>query len=219
MKRELLRYHVKIRFWFQEYTVDAGGKASHVDLQRFYYQTEAWSTEYDIPPAYRLPSEPAIPGYPDWPVGEPTPGTTCAGQCPDGPDCACNHTIVLAWKVPGIRIIYAGGHCHAPSCVSLSLYINDTKTGEMSLLCDQTPIPGKGNISVDRFDEKGYIHIPPCLWSDDPAEGLERSIWLPKDTELVSITKKRNTHVGHFGEMASWQMRGVTYPNTDGFLV
>ena len=27
---------------------------------------------------------------------------------------------------------------------------------------------------------------------------------------LVSIKRNRNTHDGHFGEMASWQMRGVT---------
>jgi len=210
LKRDLLRYHVKLRFWFQEYKVDSAGKPSHYDLKRFYYQTEAWATEYDIPPAFRLPDGPAIPGYPEWPVGKPTPGTTCTGTCPGGADCECLHTITLKIKVSNIRVLYAGGHCHAPSCVSLQLYINTT--GNMTLLCDQVPVPGKGDVEHDRFDEKGYIKIPPCLWSDDPSEGLEKSVWLPQDTELVSITKKRNTHTGHYGEMASWQMRGVTWP-------
>jgi len=118
-----------------------------------------------------------------------------------------------------MRLIYAGGHCHAPSCISLRLYINDTKTGNMTLLCDQVPVPGKGNVKVDRFDDKGYIHIPPCLWSDDPSEGLEKTVWLPANTELVSITKKNNTHKGHFGEMASWQMRGVNYPSPATTLI
>jgi len=212
LKREVLRYHVKIRFWYQEYRHDLAGQPSHVDLTRFYYQTEAWAGEYDVPPAFRLPDTPAIVGYPDWPVGKPTPGTTCTGTCPDGPDCDCVHTIALAWNVSNIRILYAGGHCHAPSCVSLSLYINDTATGNLTLLCDQIPVHGKGHFPADKFDEKGYIHIPPCLWSDDPSEGLDRSVWLPKDTQLVSIARKRNTHVGHFGEMASWQMRGVNFP-------
>jgi len=85
LKRDVLRYHVKLRFWFQEYKVDSAGKASHVDLPRIYYQTEAHATEYDIPPAFRRPNDPAIPGYPDWPVGKLTPGTSCSGSCPDGP--------------------------------------------------------------------------------------------------------------------------------------
>lgn len=212
LKRDLLHYHVKIRFWFKEYTVDSTGKPSHVDLQRFYYQTEAHATEYDVPPAFRLSDQAPIPGYPAVKPNQLTPGSSCSGNCPSGPDCECIHTITLAWMVSNIRILYAGGHCHAPSCFSLNLYINDTSTGNMTLLCEQIPIPGKGNVTHDRFDDKGYIHIPPCLWSDDPSEGLDKSVWLPENTQLVSVTKKRNTHTGHFGEMASWQMRGVTYP-------
>ena len=48
-----------------------------------------------------------------------------------------------------------------------------------------------------------------CLWGDD--KGLEPSILLPPNTELVSIKRNTNTHVGHYGEMASWQMRGVNF--------
>ena len=33
---------------------------------------------------------------------------------------------------------------------------------------------------------------------------------LPPHTELVSFKQNFNTHMGHYGEMASWQMRGVS---------
>ena len=112
------------------------------------------------------------------------------------------------WTVSNIRLIYAGGHCHAPSCVGIWLYRNDPGH-EMELLCHQAPIYGKGNVSEDKFDELGYVTLPPCLWGDD--EGLEPSFLLPPNTPLVSIKKNINTHVGHFGEMASWQMRGTSF--------
>ena len=78
----------------------------------------------------------------------------------------------------------------------------------MELLCHQAPIYGKGNVEKDKFDEFGYVTLPPCLWGED--EGLEPSILLPPNTPLVSIKKNINTRVGHFGEMASWQMRGTS---------
>lgn len=189
--------------------------ASHQNLERIYFQTEAQAGEYDVPPAFARPGSPIV-GYPEWPAGEPTPGTTCTGTCPDGPDCDCEHEIVFRWASgelysggppQDIRLLYAGGHCHAPDCKSLNLYRNDT--GMLELICAQEPKYGKGNFVDDRFDEAGYALIPPCLWSDDPKEGLSPSVWLPRGTPLVSIKRDRNTNVGHLGEMASWQMRGV----------
>ena len=59
------------------------------------------------------------------------------------------------------------------------------------------------------YDEEGYLALPPCLWGEEP--GLHPSILLPPNTPLVSIKKNRNTHQGHFGEMASWQMRGISF--------
>jgi len=207
IRPELLRYHMKFRFWFQEYTPAINeSKPSHYNLERIYYQTEAWAGEYDIPPAFALPGKP-IPGYPKWPLNKPTPGTTCTGTCPDGKDCHCIHTITYHWNMSNVRLIYAGGHCHAPSCISMELYRNDTGTPE--LLCRQIPQVGKGNFPVDKFDEAGYIALPPCLWGDD--EGLEPSVLLGPDTPLFSIKKNLNTHQGHYGEMASWQMRGVYF--------
>ena len=203
---EILRYHMKIRIWFQEYKA-IGHNVSHHNLERFYYQTEAWAGEYDVPPAFPVPGKPII-GYPNWPEGKLTPGTSCKGHCPDGDDCKCAHSIVFKWTVSNVRLIYAGGHCHAPSCISMELYRNDTGH-EMEILCRQIPVKGKGNVAVDKFDEVGYISLPPCLWGDD--KGLQPSVFLPENTPMVSIKYNRNTHVGHFGEMASWQMRGVNF--------
>eukprot|EP00052_Salpingoeca_macrocollata_P033565 m.8803 g.8803 ORF g.8803 m.8803 type:complete len:472 (-) comp5299_c0_seq1:43-1458(-) len=201
----LLRYHMKFRFWFQEYVpATKTAPASHQDLPRIYYQTEAWAGEYDIPPAFaRKP----IPGYPNWPANTPTPGTNCSGHCPDGPDCECEHRIRFNWTMPTpTRLIYAGGHCHAPACISIELYENST--GTPRLLCRQLPLFGTGDVAHDRFDEAGYLALPPCLWGT-AEEGLEPSVLLPANTPMFSIKRNRNTVLGHYGEMASWQMRGT----------
>ena len=215
----LLRYHMKFRFWYQEYTpatnasgTVAAAPASHLDLPRIYFQTEANAGEYDIPPAFHLDDTDKIVGYPDVaPYPELTPGSSCTGNCPHGDDCDCIHTITYNHTVSNMRLIYAGGHCHAPACIGIWLYRND-KGHEMELLCHQAPIYGNGtgaNSVSGMYDEEGYLSLPPCLWGDDA--GLHPSILLPPKTELVSVKKNKNTHAGHFGEMASWQMRGRNF--------
>jgi hypothetical protein len=178
-------------------------------LPRIYFTTEANAGEYDIPPAFATKENPKIPGYPNYPIGKPTPGTTCTGTCPDGPDCECVHTITYNHTVSNMRILYAGGHCHAPSCLGLWLYRNDKTHDKMELLCHQAPIYGTGDVESDKYEEAGYVKLPPCLMGDD--KGLNPSVLLPPGTELVSIKKNVNTHAGHYGEMASWQMRGVSF--------
>jgi len=175
--------------------------------------TEANAGEYDIPPAFRRGSDPQIPGYPGHPVSSKgdmhlTPGSTCTGDCPDGPDCECIHTITYHWTMSNARMMYAGGHCHAPSCINIELYKNDT--GVPELICNQTSLYGKGDVSTNKYDEAGYITLPPCLWGDDA--GLQPPVWLKPGTPMISIKRNRNTHNGHYGEMASWQMRGVPFP-------
>ena len=153
---------------WNSYVVDA--HPSHHHLPRFYYQTESFAGEYDIPPAFRRaatadrPADPPIVGYPDLPISTPgnlhlTPGTTCKGDCPDGPDCACVHTITYHWTMSNAQMLYAGGHCHAPSCIDIELYRNDTGTPE--LLCRQASYYGQGHVDKDRFDEAGYVVLPP----------------------------------------------------------
>ena len=103
-------------------------------------------------------------------------------------------------KFTGINLHYAGGHCHAPSCISMELYHADT--GE--LLCAHYPHYGQTH---QIFDELGYLALPPCLWGKD-TEGLMEPVYLPYDANLTSIKRNNNTFA-HYGEMASWQMRGV----------
>ena len=205
----LLRYHMKWRFWFQEYNVAGadGATPTHYNLDRIYFQTEANAGEYDIPPAYSLPGNP-VAGYDNWPLNTTTPGTTCTGTCPDGPDCECVHTIQAKFTVGPTRLIYAGGHCHAPACKDIRLFRNDTGH-EMELLCWQRPKYGVGEVDKDKYDEAGYLALPPCVWGDEP--GLNASLLLPPGTPIVSIKRNFNTKVGHYGEMASWQMRGVAF--------
>jgi hypothetical protein len=181
--------------------------ASHQDLIRFYWQTEAGSGEYDVP------------------------------QCEAGtPISQCVHVITSHWKVKdfvndhdrngntisGIKLIYAGPHCHAQACLSMELYNADTG----KLLCSVQPIRGgdsKNNNNINNeeeeeeegYNEEGFIAIPPCLWSENninnsssASSSLSQPDFLSLNTTLMSI-KRANSTFPHTGEMASWQMRGI----------
>jgi hypothetical protein len=203
---EYLEYQLKFRFYFEEYkpaSQDLLLPSSHHNLVRLYWQTEAHAGEYDVT------------------------------QCNDGvPPDTCVHEISSRWKVldmmqdcsiredaswctgsgstdpnlvEGVKIIYAGPHCHAPSCLSMELYNADTG----QLLCHMEPVRGQGRES---FDEHGFLAIPPCLWGNKD-EGLPQPELLSLDTTLLSI-KRNNSTLGHTGEMASWQMRGIVVPKS-----
>ena len=195
-KDQTITYHMKTRFWYEEYEQQSkSGKPSHVNLPRMYYQTEAWAGEYDV--------------------------VKCSGTTP-AEDCV--QEITAHWQVKsmslgdhgepypsnatGIKLIYAGGHCHAPSCISLDLYNADTG----DLLCSQKPTFGTG---TKIFNEKGYIAIPPCLWGSED-EGLIEPVFLPTNANLTSVKLNNNTY-SHYGEMASWQMRGVFVYDDDEY--
>lgn len=191
---ELLTYQLKFRFYIQPYTeATRTAPASHRNLLRMYYQTEAWSSEYDVPKA--------LPGTP---IQACVHEITAHFQVKDmlrncdirkDPNCWGNTT-----GYDGINLIYAAGHCHAPSCISMELYNADTGM----LLCAHSPVYGQSHAV---FDELGYITIPPCLWGEE-SEGLVQPAFLPLNANLTSIKRNNNTD-GHYGEMASWQMRGV----------
>lgn len=54
-------------------------------------------------------------------------------------------------------IVAAHFHCHAPTCLRVELWNNDTG----ALLCAQEPVyGGTGIIDRDTFDEAGYIATP-----------------------------------------------------------
>ena len=169
-----MTYQLKFRFWYQDYE-------NHKSLIRLYFQTEAYSGEYDIP------------------------------KCQENDECI--HVITARWQAKDmvsnndrflkndtLRLAYAGPHCHAPTCISMELINEDT--GET--LCKVDGTFGKGNISK-KFDEKDYIKINPCLWGYE--DGLLEPPILYYNTNLSSIKRANNTNA-HYGEMASWQMRG-----------
>jgi hypothetical protein len=172
-----MTYRLKFRFYFQNYTTQKR-------MVRAYYQTEAYSGEYDVPKC--------LPGTP--------------------PE-ECIHSITARWQVKdmvdhryignskGFELIYAGPHCHAPMCIDVELYNSDTG----DLICHVDSIRGKGNSSVG-YDEKDYIKLNPCLWGQD--RGLLKPQFLRWDTNLTSIKRCNSTNL-HYGEMASWQMRGI----------
>jgi hypothetical protein len=211
-----LEYRLKFRFYFEDYQKAAASttssasatkslessSASHQNLIRLYWTTEAHAGEYDIV------------------------------QCQEGtPPSQCVQVITSRWKVrdfvsdckihdasycsgkgskddfktAGIKLIYAGPHCHAPACLSMELYNADTGR----LLCRVQPIPGQ---SSEIFDERGFLALPPCLWGEDhEADGLMKTELLSLNTTLLSIKRNNNT-LPHTGEMASWQMRGIVVP-------
>jgi len=197
-----LKYYLKFRFYFEEFKMPMHPKydsASHQQLIRLYWQTEAHAGEYDIV------------------------------QCKAGtPSSECVQVITSRWKVrdmmhdcaihdaswctgkgstnssktEGIKIIYAGPHCHAPHCLYMDLY--NANTGR--LLCHVEPVHGQGQ-KEHPYDEHGFLAIPPCLWGK-ASDGLIEPELLYLDTTLLSIKRNNNT-LAHTGEMASWQMRGI----------
>lgn len=190
-----LEYRLKFRFYFEEYAPESSTQpASHKNLDRIYWATETFAGEYDVP------------------------------QCTHNtPSSQCVHIITSRWQVKefvdadeetaaGVHLIYAGPHCHAPVCLSMELYNADTG----QLLCSVAPLRGAGS-SAEKYDEDGYIAMPPCLWSEDPkrTEGLPLPDLLQLNTTLMSI-KRANSTYPHTGEMASWQMRGVVVPRDVG---
>jgi hypothetical protein len=100
----------------------------------------------------------------------------------------------------GIGLIMAGGHCHAPACLSLELYNADTG----ALVCRVTPVHGK---SDDPMNEDGYLWLPPCVWGD-AKDGLQAPPVLHLDTNFTTV-KRTNNSVYHYGVMAIWQMRAI----------
>lgn len=189
---QYLEYRMKWRFYFEEYepAVQQIAPPSHQNLLRIYWQTEAFAGEYDIPQCSK---------------------STKPEQCV--------HVITSRFKVrrsvsfpkgtdqnalEGVKIIYAGPHCHAPTCLSMELYNADT--GE--LLCHVEPIHAD---SGKLYYERGFLAIPPCLFSETEGDGVAMAKLLSLDTTLLSIKRNNNT-LPHTGEMASWQMRGVLVP-------
>ena len=144
-------------------------------------------------------------------------------ECTSKDPAACVHVITSRWKVhqfsefgyfpkdqAGVELIYAAPHCHAPTCLSMELYNDDTG----DLLCHVEPLRGHGKSVKENYDEAGFLAIPPCLWSHNADDGLLPPKFLSHNTTLLSIKRANSTYL-HTGEMASWQMRGIFVRESD----
>jgi hypothetical protein len=198
---DVLEYRIKVRFYFQPH--DA---SSHTNIWRFGFATDAGSGEYDIPQCNRsttptkqcvheIVANLKVSDFSDMAA------TSCDLRNPwNALSPACKNGSI------GFRPVYLGAHCHAPACLSEELYNADS--GE--LICRNVPSYGgraSGATGAHRFEELGYLALPPCVWGD-PALGLVAPPLLRWETNLISI-KKVNSTYGHTGEMALWQGRGV----------
>ena len=179
-----LTYYMKWRFYFQDYrpatpaTADTPAvPASHQNLVRFFKPTEGNAGEYDVvkAPAGTAPEDTIY-------------QITAHFQTKDGV-AMCNprtspHCAGAAGS--GISLAYASCHCHAPSCISCELWNADTS----ELICRQVPTYGKSMAATasNKYDEIGYIAVPPCLYGDED-DGLFPPPYLAYDQNLTSIKK------------------------------
>lgn len=164
-----LEYYKKFRIYFQEYNA-----SFHKQIQRSDWGIGADHdhAEYDVM------------------------------QCPEGtPTENCTQYITGTWQPvpashPNVHMVLAHFHCHAPTCLRMELWNNDTG----ALLCRQEPLyGGTGSIDEKRFDEPGYIATPPCMWGS-PEHGLEPPPLVSGVT--IRVTALTNSTYGHHGEMA-----------------
>lgn len=115
-------------------------------------------------------------------------------------------------KIGSHNFVALNFHCHAPTCLSMSVYACDKGTALADcdetvgkLLCETLPAyGGTGNPALKgtRFDEPGYIAIPDCFWG-----GAEYGLEPPIDVTGVPLhmVKTSNATWGHYGEMAGGQ--------------
>jgi len=172
-----LVYYKKFRIYYQEYNASFHKQISRSDWG---IGADGDHSEYDVP------------------------------QCAEGtPVEQCTHTITGTWMpIPAndknVHIVLAHFHCHAPTCLKIEMWNNDTNT----LICRQLPVfGGSGKIDVKKFDEDGYIAVPPCMWGS-PEHGLEPPLLVSGVTiKVISVT---NNTYGHHGEMALPEMSFVT---------
>jgi len=165
-----LEYALKFRFWYQEYE-----PAYHSNIQRTTWGIGS-PVEYDVPKCAE--------------------GMKGCQQSADG---NWVHTISGIVKGTG-KLVGAHYHCHAPTCLSVTMYNN--ATGEV--ICEQSPLyGGTGIIDNPDMDEPGFIAQPPCLWGS-AEQGLESP--LDVDGMAIHVIKTANATAGHHGEMAWLQM-------------
>mmetsp|Transcript_62448 Transcript_62448/g.140797 ORF Transcript_62448/g.140797 Transcript_62448/m.140797 type:complete len:580 (-) Transcript_62448:130-1869(-) len=213
-------FYYKQRFFFEDASKD------HTNLFRVYWQAELKNNEYDVPTCAPgsapeqcifVMTNQGIANETLWPA-DPT---------------ATGGWDRLRWPEDGtgIRLVYAGGHCHV-GCISLDLVNLDTG----ATICHQEPVHGKrvGNLD-NAMDEAGYsVSIPPCEWGTDPRDGLPAPVVIRPRDRLQIIAKYNATRmrpladptadpatvgIAHHAVMSMFQMRAAFERPTPGFHV
>jgi hypothetical protein len=91
------------------------------------------------------------------------------------------------------------GHCHAPTCLRLDIYNNDTN----DLICSVRPVyGGTDGYVADRgktFDEPGYVANPPCMFEVNSTHALPPPLLMNGLT--IRVEHLTNSTYGHHGEM------------------
>lgn len=140
-----LQYHFKFRFWYQDFNESYHRQVLRGGGWDLGAGPSGVGAEYDVPKC--------------------APGVAGCSQLKDG---RWIHTIVGTFKGQG-QPVAAHMHCHAPTCLSMAVYNN--ATGQ--LICMEKPIyGGAGQILEKKYDEPGFILVPPCLWGSRE-HGLE----------------------------------------------
>ena len=159
---DVLEYRFKVRFYFQPH--DA---RKHEPVWRWGFSGSPGSDEYDIECAAGTPPSECIHSIVAYvqPKDFASRSATCEStRSPwNNINPACKPGSV------GFKPVHLGGHCHAPACLSMELYNDDT--GE--LICRHVPTYGTkvaGATGDHRFDEK-CLALPPCVWGS-AAQGL-----------------------------------------------
>eukprot|EP01062_Namystynia_karyoxenos_P058476 TRINITY_DN4_c0_g1_i1.p1 TRINITY_DN4_c0_g1~~TRINITY_DN4_c0_g1_i1.p1 ORF type:complete len:752 (+),score=166.73 TRINITY_DN4_c0_g1_i1:99-2258(+) len=187
--------YMKMRFYYEDYEP---GKTHN--LFRLFWMTETWANEYDVPkaPPGTPPQEAVHTISSRFKFRDMMDASLSRVNCSVRTNVNCADSRKVG--PGGVNLIYAGGHCHAPACISLDLINADTG----ALVCHNEAVHGTGDAV---YDEKGYSYIPPCVWGT-AEEGLPTPPAFSLDTEMISVGRYNSTYK-HTGVMSFWQMRGA----------
>jgi len=199
-------WRLKYRFYIDAPLDAQAAHARYANAFRVWWSTEAVNNEYSVPRSdadcddAATPAEACVHTIKSRFTGKDTLALG-RGCMVSGDASACGDVARIAASGGAFQLVYAAAHCHAPACLSMELWDDDS--GE--LLCRNVPTIGTGSASP--HDEADFVvGTAPCLWG-----GAGEGLLLPHDQtrRQLYLIKRVNSTRGHWGVMALWQMRGA----------